>query len=278
MPSSDGSRKRPAARRPRASTWWRCTAPTATWSASSSRRTRTAAPTSTAATSSGACASPSRSSPPSAEAVGAEVPVLYRLSADEHVPGGLTIDDVCEIVPRLERAGVDLFDVSAGIYESAVWIVQPMEMRARRAWPRSAAASARARRCPSAWRGGSATRAWPRPSSRRAMPISSRSAARSTPTPRCRARASRGGWMRSAPAWDASRAAISSGRTCRSSAWRTPARPASGSTRSGPPRGLSAWWSSGRGPPGSNRRASQPSAAMPSPSSSAAASPAVSSC
>jgi 2,4-dienoyl-CoA reductase-like NADH-dependent reductase (Old Yellow Enzyme family)/NADPH-dependent 2,4-dienoyl-CoA reductase/sulfur reductase-like enzyme len=63
------------------------------------------------------------------EAVGAEVPVLYRLSADEHVPGGLTIDDVCEIVPRLERAGVDLFDVSAGIYESAVWIVQPMEMR-----------------------------------------------------------------------------------------------------------------------------------------------------
>jgi 2,4-dienoyl-CoA reductase-like NADH-dependent reductase (Old Yellow Enzyme family)/NADPH-dependent 2,4-dienoyl-CoA reductase/sulfur reductase-like enzyme len=62
------------------------------------------------------------------EAVGAEVPVLYRLSADEHVPGGLTIDDVCEIVPRLERAGVDLFDVSAGIYESAVWIVQPMEM------------------------------------------------------------------------------------------------------------------------------------------------------
>jgi 2,4-dienoyl-CoA reductase-like NADH-dependent reductase (Old Yellow Enzyme family) len=62
------------------------------------------------------------------EAVGPEVPVLYRLSADEHVPGGLTIDDLCEIVPRLEGAGVDLLDVSAGIYESAVWIVQPMEM------------------------------------------------------------------------------------------------------------------------------------------------------
>ncbi|MBI1845926.1 MAG: FAD-dependent oxidoreductase, partial [Candidatus Rokubacteria bacterium] len=63
------------------------------------------------------------------QAVGPDVPVLYRLSADEHVPGGLTIDDTCRIVPRLERAGVDLFDVSAGIYESAVWIVQPMEMR-----------------------------------------------------------------------------------------------------------------------------------------------------
>lgn len=63
------------------------------------------------------------------EAAGPEVPVLYRLSAEEHVPGGLTIDDVCEIVPHLERAGVDLIDVSAGIYESAVWIVQPMEVR-----------------------------------------------------------------------------------------------------------------------------------------------------
>jgi 2,4-dienoyl-CoA reductase-like NADH-dependent reductase (Old Yellow Enzyme family)/NADPH-dependent 2,4-dienoyl-CoA reductase/sulfur reductase-like enzyme len=61
-------------------------------------------------------------------AVGPEVPVLYRISADEHVPDGLTIDDVCEILPHLERAGVDLVDVSAGIYESALWIVQPMEM------------------------------------------------------------------------------------------------------------------------------------------------------
>lgn len=63
-------------------------------------------------------------------AVGPDVPVLYRLSADEHVAGGLTIDDVCGIVRRLEAAGVDLLDVSAGIYESAVWIVQPMEMPA----------------------------------------------------------------------------------------------------------------------------------------------------
>ncbi len=60
--------------------------------------------------------------------VGAEVPVTYRISADEHVPGGLTLDDVCAIAPRLEAAGIDLIDVSAGIYESAVWIVQPMEM------------------------------------------------------------------------------------------------------------------------------------------------------
>jgi 2,4-dienoyl-CoA reductase-like NADH-dependent reductase (Old Yellow Enzyme family)/thioredoxin reductase len=62
------------------------------------------------------------------EAVGRAVPILYRMSADEHVDGGLTLADACRIAPRLEAAGVDLLDVSAGIYESAPWIVQPMEM------------------------------------------------------------------------------------------------------------------------------------------------------
>ena len=62
------------------------------------------------------------------EAMGPAMPLLYRLSADEHVEGGLTIGDVCRIAPRLEAAGIDLIDVSAGIYESAPWIVQPMEM------------------------------------------------------------------------------------------------------------------------------------------------------
>jgi 2,4-dienoyl-CoA reductase-like NADH-dependent reductase (Old Yellow Enzyme family)/thioredoxin reductase len=61
-------------------------------------------------------------------AAGGAVPLLYRLTADEHVPGGLTLADTCRIAPRLEAAGIDLLDVSAGIYESAPWIVQPMEM------------------------------------------------------------------------------------------------------------------------------------------------------
>ena len=60
--------------------------------------------------------------------VGDRVPILYRISADEHVDGGLTLGDACRIATRLEAAGVDLLDVSAGIYESAPWIVQPMEM------------------------------------------------------------------------------------------------------------------------------------------------------
>jgi len=59
---------------------------------------------------------------------GTDVPLLYRISADEHVEGGLTVADACRIAPHLEAAGIDLIDVSAGIYESAPWIVQPMEM------------------------------------------------------------------------------------------------------------------------------------------------------
>jgi len=62
------------------------------------------------------------------DAIGPGIPLAYRLSGDEHVPGGLGLEDVCGIAPRLEAAGVDLLDVSAGIYESAIWIVQPMEM------------------------------------------------------------------------------------------------------------------------------------------------------
>ncbi|MBI2215885.1 MAG: FAD-dependent oxidoreductase [Candidatus Rokubacteria bacterium] len=62
------------------------------------------------------------------DAAGPDVPVLYRISADEHVEGGLGIDDVVEIAPRLEAAGIDLIDVTAGIYESAMWMVQPMEI------------------------------------------------------------------------------------------------------------------------------------------------------
>jgi 2,4-dienoyl-CoA reductase-like NADH-dependent reductase (Old Yellow Enzyme family)/thioredoxin reductase len=60
--------------------------------------------------------------------VGDRVPLLYRISADEHVEGGLTLADACRVAARLEAAGIDLIDVSAGIYESAPWIVQPMEM------------------------------------------------------------------------------------------------------------------------------------------------------
>lgn len=61
-------------------------------------------------------------------AVGNDVPILYRITADERLPGGLTVEDICEFIPSLEDAGVDLLDISAGIYETNQWITQPMEM------------------------------------------------------------------------------------------------------------------------------------------------------
>ncbi len=58
--------------------------------------------------------------------VGENVPLAYRMSGEEKIEGGLTIDDMVEFSQELEKAGIDLIDVSAGIYESVVWIVQPM--------------------------------------------------------------------------------------------------------------------------------------------------------
>ncbi len=48
------------------------------------------------------------------------------MSGDEKIEGGLTIDDMVGFSQELEKAGIDLIDVSAGIYESVVWVVQPM--------------------------------------------------------------------------------------------------------------------------------------------------------
>ncbi len=60
------------------------------------------------------------------EVVGDDVPLAYRMSGDEKIEGGLTIDDMVGFSQELEKSGIDLIDVSAGIYESVVWVVQPM--------------------------------------------------------------------------------------------------------------------------------------------------------
>lgn len=54
--------------------------------------------------------------------VGKEYPILYRLSAEERIPGGTTLEDTLKLVQMLEEAGVDCFDVTAGIYDSIEWI------------------------------------------------------------------------------------------------------------------------------------------------------------
>jgi 2,4-dienoyl-CoA reductase-like NADH-dependent reductase (Old Yellow Enzyme family)/thioredoxin reductase len=50
----------------------------------------------------------------------------FRISGEEHVPGGRTIEETKAIAMALEKAGIDLIHVSAGTYESAWAIIPPM--------------------------------------------------------------------------------------------------------------------------------------------------------
>jgi 2,4-dienoyl-CoA reductase-like NADH-dependent reductase (Old Yellow Enzyme family) len=62
------------------------------------------------------------------DAVGEDFPVAYRLSGDEFIEGGLTLEETVPFAKRLEEAGVSLIDVSAGLYETAFMICQPMDV------------------------------------------------------------------------------------------------------------------------------------------------------
>jgi 2,4-dienoyl-CoA reductase-like NADH-dependent reductase (Old Yellow Enzyme family)/thioredoxin reductase len=57
--------------------------------------------------------------------VGSSFPMIFRLSAEEHVPQGLTLAESCIIARRLQDAGVHCLDVSAGNYEDFQMQVQP---------------------------------------------------------------------------------------------------------------------------------------------------------
>jgi len=54
-------------------------------------------------------------------AVGPDFPIIVRLNGDEHIEGGLTLEDSKLIAQRLESAGVNALSISAGIYESPPW-------------------------------------------------------------------------------------------------------------------------------------------------------------
>ena len=60
------------------------------------------------------------------EKVGPRFPLSFRFSADEFVPGGITLDDAKKIALYLEDAGIDVLHVSAGIYESMQRLLEPM--------------------------------------------------------------------------------------------------------------------------------------------------------
>ncbi|MFC1905142.1 FAD-dependent oxidoreductase, partial [Chloroflexota bacterium] len=57
--------------------------------------------------------------------VGDDFPVFFRLSADEHVDGGLTLEDSKVICQIMEKAGVDVFDISSGNHDSVTAVIPP---------------------------------------------------------------------------------------------------------------------------------------------------------
>lgn len=54
--------------------------------------------------------------------------ISFRISADDKVPGGRTIEETKAIAIKLEKQGVDLLHVSVGTYESTWAVIPPMNI------------------------------------------------------------------------------------------------------------------------------------------------------
>jgi dimethylglycine catabolism A len=59
------------------------------------------------------------------EVVGPDYPLICRFSADERVPGAAPVEDNMQLALWLAEDGIDVFNVSAGTYESRQWIYPP---------------------------------------------------------------------------------------------------------------------------------------------------------
>jgi 2,4-dienoyl-CoA reductase-like NADH-dependent reductase (Old Yellow Enzyme family)/thioredoxin reductase len=60
--------------------------------------------------------------------IGEAFPLSFKISAQEFVPGGLTVEESIELLQLIVAAGVDAVQVSAGNDASPEWICQPMFM------------------------------------------------------------------------------------------------------------------------------------------------------
>ena len=60
--------------------------------------------------------------------LGPDFPLSFKISAQEFVPGGLTVEESIEILKYLVQAGIDVVQVSAGNDITPEWICQPMFM------------------------------------------------------------------------------------------------------------------------------------------------------
>lgn len=57
--------------------------------------------------------------------VGGDFPIIVRISGDDRVPGGRTLQETQFIAPILVEAGVDAFEVSGGTIPTTFWAVVP---------------------------------------------------------------------------------------------------------------------------------------------------------
>ncbi len=62
------------------------------------------------------------------EKVGRDFPIIFRFSADEHITGGIQLEEAKRMAVRLEEAGIDAIDVSAGVHAARPWIFPTMHM------------------------------------------------------------------------------------------------------------------------------------------------------
>ncbi|MDP6179230.1 MAG: FAD-dependent oxidoreductase, partial [Desulfatiglandales bacterium] len=60
--------------------------------------------------------------------VGANFPISFKISAQEFVPKGLTVDESIEILYQLVEVGIDVIQVSAGNDATPEWLCPPMFM------------------------------------------------------------------------------------------------------------------------------------------------------
>lgn len=59
------------------------------------------------------------------ERVGEDYPLFFRISADEHIPGGRTLQESIVVAQILEDAGIDIIDVSSALSGSMHYISAP---------------------------------------------------------------------------------------------------------------------------------------------------------
>lgn len=60
--------------------------------------------------------------------IGNDFPLSFKISAQEFVPNGLTVDESIRVLKQLVEAGIDIVQVSAGNDATPEWICQPMFM------------------------------------------------------------------------------------------------------------------------------------------------------